>query len=921
MMATGGMPRWRYDARLAASIESHWQAWWERHDTFATANPTTEASGSSDLGAPLYVLDMFPYPSGDALHVGHPLGYIATDVHARFQRMGGRHVLHPFGFDAFGLPAEQYAVETGQHPAVTTADNIATMRSQLRALGLGHDPYRTVVTSDPGYYRWTQWIFLELFNAWFDPDTRRARPIRELETQLASGQRAPVDATANPDARPWQELGTVARRRVVDGWRLAYLAESPVNWCPALGTVLANEEVTNEGRSERGNHPVHRRRLRQWMLRITAYADRLLEDLELLDWPEPIARMQRNWIGRRSGARIRFPVDGADGSIEVFTTRPETLFGATFVALSVDHAALDELGLPRDGVGSVAVREGGVATGGFVRHPATGGRLPVYVADHVLAEAGTGAVMGVPAHDERDWRFAQAHGLPVRPVVTRPPDHDPHAASTGQGTMVASRGGGLELDGLHSSQARQVVIDWLGSSGHGGGATSYRLRDWLFSRQRYWGEPFPIVFDDHDLPVALPADLLPVVLPDLDDFRPRPVDIDQPPTPPLARAASWVEVDLDLGDGLRTYRRETNTMPQWAGSCWYHLRYLDPANAERLVDPDVERYWMAGTDRDRTGGVDLYVGGVEHAVLHLLYARFWHKVLYDLGHVSTPEPFQRLVNNGYVQAPAYLDDRGSYVPADEVSVDADGTAFHRGRPVTTRMGKMGKSLKNAVRPDQIIDTYGADTLRLYEMASGPLEADRPWEPHDIVGMHRFLQRVWRNLVDEHHGTPIVTDDPPPDRLRRALHTTIDEVGRELTELRCNTAIAHLTALNNALTAVVRERGTCPREIAEPLVLMLAPFAPHVAEELWARLGHPPSIADVGFPTADHRWVRPTDVELPVQVDGRTRGSVTIPADADEHEVVRVVREDERIGDRLAEATVRRVIYVPGRIINFVTSGR
>jgi leucyl-tRNA synthetase len=917
-MAPSGAPRWRYGAGLAASIESRWQNWWERHDTFVTADPTTDASGPLPLGDPLYVLDMFPYPSGDALHVGHPLGYIATDVYARFQRMCGRHVLHPFGFDAFGLPAEQYAVETGQHPAVTTAHNIATMQAQLRALGLGHDPHRTVVTSDPGYYRWTQWIFLELFNAWFDPDAERARPISELEAQFASGQRSPVDADANPDGRAWRQLGSVARRRVIDGWRLAYLADVPVNWCPALGTVLANEEVTSEGRSERGDHPVHRRRLRQWMLRITAYADRLLEDLDLLDWPEPIAQMQRNWIGRTTGARIRFPVDGSDRSIEVFTTRPDTLFGVTFVALSVDHPALDELDLANGDGSSVGSTEDGVFTGAFVRHPATGERLPVYVAEYVLAEIGTGAVMGVPAHDERDRRFAEVHGLPMRPVVTRPSGHETDHLSTGEGSM-ASSGGGWELDGLDPSQARQVVIDRLASSGHGGNAVSYRLRDWLFSRQRYWGEPFPIVFDDDDLPVALPADVLPVVLPDLDDFRPRPVDVDQPPTPPLARAAGWVEVDLDLGDGLRTYRRESNTMPQWAGSCWYYLRYLDPTNSERFVDPDVERYWMTGTQPNRSGGVDLYVGGVEHAVLHLLYARFWHKVLYDLGHVSTPEPFQRLVNNGYIQAPAYLDERGTYVPADEVDVDADGTARYRGRPVTARMGKMGKSLKNAVRPDHIIETYGADTLRLYELASGPLEASRPWAPRDIVGMHRFLQRLWRTVVDEHDGTSLVTDGPPPDRLRRVLHATIDQVGHDLTELRFNTAIARLITLNNELAAVVRDRGTCPREIVEPVVIMLSAFAPHVAEELWHRLGHPPSIADVAFPTADLGLVRRDDIDLPVQVNGRTRGSVAVPADADEHEVMRAVRHDTRFGGYIDDATVARVIYVQGRIINLVTS--
>jgi leucyl-tRNA synthetase len=936
--------RWRYDTGLAASIEARWQAWWERHDTFATADPT-DAEGSAERGAPLYVLDFFPYPSGDALHVGHPLGYIATDVYARFQRMCGRHVLHPFGFDAFGLPAEQYAVETGQHPAVTTARNIATMRAQLRALGLGHDPHRTVVTSDPGYYRWTQWIFLQLFNAWVDPDTRRARPIGELEAELASGRRDPVDDEVNPAGRSWEQLSEVDRRRVVDGRRLAYLAAAPVNWCPALGTVLANEEVTPDGRSERGNHPVYRRRLRQWMLRITAFADRLLEDLSLVDWPDRIAQMQRNWIGRRPGARIRFAVDGSDGSVEVFTTRPDTLFGVTFVALAVDHPMVDRLVTDRwphatparwrtrpSPIQAIAAlrrerddpdqdEEGtdeGVFTGAFVRHPATGERLPVFVARYVLADASTAAVMGVPAHDERDWRFARANGLPVRRVITPTAGHDQHTADPGEGTLEASSGGGLQLDGLHSTRAGEAVVAWLEATGRGGHGASYRLRDWLFSRQRYWGEPFPIVFDDHELPVALPADLLPVTLPELDDFRPRPVGVDEPPSPPLSRATDWVEVELDLGAGQRTYRRETNTMPQWAGSCWYYLRYLDPGNPDRFVDPDLERYWLAGIHPERAGGVDLYVGGVEHAVLHLLYARFWHKVLYDLGHVSTPEPFHRLVNNGYVQAPAYLDERGTYVPADEVELDADGTARHQGRPVSVRLGKMGKSLRNAVRPDHIIDAYGADTLRLYELAAGPLEADRPWNPRDIVGMHRFLQRLWRTLVDERDGTSLVTDDAATDHLRAELHATIDEVRRDLTELRFNTAIARLTTLNNTLAAVVRDRGACPREVAEPLVVMLAPFAPHIAEELWQRLGHPSSIADVAFPTADRRLADHDHVELPVQIDGRTRATVAVPTDADEDLAREAAFAEPRISDHLAEVTVQRVVYVPGRIINLVT---
>ena len=809
-------PRFRYNAALANEIEAKWQDRWDADHTFWAPNPDGAlADGFSAVAdrRKLYVLDMFPYPSGTGLHVGHPLGYIGTDVYARFMRMRGHNVLHAMGYDAFGLPAEQYAVQTGQHPRVTTEANVANMQRQLRALGLGHDPRRGVSTTDVDYYRWTQWIFLQLYGSWYDPEQDRARPVDELLVELEAGTREP-ESDANPDGAPWHELDAVARRAVVDSYRLAYLDEAPVNWCPALGTVLANEEVTADGRSERGNHPVFRRPLTQWMLRITAYADRLLADLDLLDWPESITLMQRNWIGRSVGAEVAFPVEEhTDVEIDVFTTRPDTLFGATYMVLAPEHPLVDEIvpdqwpqdspfewrgtfGLdkfPTEAVASYRAfaaqktelerqAEGrektGVFTGAFAKNPTNGWNVPVFIADYVLMGYGTGAIMAVPAHDERDFEFADEFELPVVGVV-RPPDAwfearglapDTPAsewpeAYTGDGVGMASTNDGVSLDGLSMNDAKDRIIGWLEETGAGEAAVTYKLRDWLFSRQRYWGEPFPIVYDTEGVVHALPDSMLPVELPDITDFEPKILAEDDTalPEPPLARATDWMYLQLDLGEGLREYRRETNTMPQWAGSCWYYLRYLDPTNADALVDPTIERYWMGD---DGSGGVDLYVGGAEHAVLHLLYARFWHKVLFDLGHVSTPEPFHRLFNQGTITAAAFTDDRGAYVEASEVE-ERDGSWFHDGAEVIRHDGKMGKSLKNAVAPDDIYRDYGADTLRLYEMFTGPLDASRPWSTQDIVGVHRFLQRFWRNAVDEDTGELRVSDAPADDDTRRA----------------------------------------------------------------------------------------------------------------------------------------------------------
>jgi leucyl-tRNA synthetase len=716
-------PPFRYDARLAGQIELRWQERWADEGTFH----------ARDLGEPgrpkFYLLDFFPYPSGIGLHVGHPLGYIGTDVFGRYLRMTGHYVLHPFGFDTFGLPAEQYAIDTGQHPFVTVRQNAAVMRRQLRRLGLAHDRRREIMTSDPSYYRWTQWIFLRIFNSWYDPVTDRARPVGDLIAEFASGRRA------TPDGRPWPGLTAAERADIVDGHRLAYLSEQVVNWCPGLGTVLADEEVTAEGRSAVGNYPVHRRPLRQWMLRITAFAERLLADLDGVDWPEHVKRLQRNWIGPSGGP--------------------------------------------------------------------------------------------------------------------------------------------------------------------------YHLKDWLFSRQRYWGEPFPIVYDEADpgRPIALPDDMLPVTLPEMTDFRPVPQDDASDPVPALARAPGWAQVTLDLGGGPRRYRRELNVMPQWAGSCWYYLRYLDPANEAALVSPDIERYWMSPS------GVDLYVGGVEHAVLHLLYARFWHKVLYDYGVAGTPEPFGRLFNQGYILADAFTDARGRYVPAAEVTRTPDGWQ-HAGQPVTRRAGKMGKSLKNGVSPDDIYEAYGADTLRLYEMAMGPLDGDRPWHPGDITGMHRFLQRLWRLIIDESTGEPLTGPDATlDDATERLLHQTIAVVREDFAALRFHTAIARIIEL----TAHAARLPRVPRALAGPLVLMVAPLAPHLAEELWQRLGHPDSLAYEPFPQADPALVAVATVTLPVQVNGKVRFTIEVPASATRDDIAGLLaRHPAYPSDDIA-----RLVIVPGKIASIV----
>jgi len=861
-------------------IEAKWQRYWEEHRTFRTPDDV-------DTSKPkYYVLDMFPYPSGEGLHVGHPEGYTASDIVARYKRMRGYNVLHPIGWDAFGLPAEQYAVRTGTHPKITTERNIARFRTQLKSLGFSYDWEREVNTTDPRYYRWTQWIFKLLF-----------------------------------------ERG------------LAYQEELPVWWCPELGTTLANEEVI-DGKSEVGGFPCVRRPLRQWVLKITAYADALLEGLDDLDWPESTKEMQRNWIGRSEGAEIEFDIEGRAEKLRVFTTRPDTLFGATYMVLAPEHGLVDELTAPErkaevDAYRDQAARKSeleraelqkektGVFIGAYAINPANGERIPIYIADYVLASYGTGAIMAVPAQDERDYDFAVAHGLPIVRTV-EPPEGFEGGAYTGDGRIINS---GF-LDGLTVAEAKAKMIDWLEAEGKGRRKVNYKLRDWLFSRQRYWGEPFPILFVDGE-PKTVPDDHLPVTLPDLEEFKPSGT-----PEGPLATARDWIEtVDPETG---KPARRETNTMPQWAGSCWYYLRYIDPQNDERLVDPEKERYWMP---------VDLYVGGSEHAVLHLLYARFWHKVLYDAGIVSTPEPFKKLVHQGMIlgelEYTTYVRDDGAFVSATSVDGGRDTAS---GRPVTAkriseaevekqgdrfvlradpkivvdaRAHKMSKSRGNVVNPDEIVAKHGADAFRLYEMFMGPLEQVKPWSTTGVEGTHRFLDRVWRLLVDERGAlsSKVVREEPSRDQLR-VLHRTIAKVTEDIEALRMNTAIAALMELTNAMYKWDR----VPHEAAEKLALLLSPFAPHISEEIWSLLGHAESLAYAPWPEADPALLKSDTLEIPVQVNGKMRGRINVPADADQDTVIAIAREDDNVKRHLEGQNVRRAIYVPGRILNFVVGG-
>src|SRR5258707_1204945 len=851
-------------------FESKWQQYWLDHQTFHAPNP----------GEPLFdpekpkffVMDMFPYPSGEGLHVGHPEGYTATDILSRYKRMRGFNVLHPMGWDAFGLPAEQFAIKTGQHPSVATAQNVGRFKQQLTRIGLSFDRIREVNTTDPGYFRWNQWIFLKHYNSWFDPVKKKARPIAELETERKA---------AHP------EESAEALRDYLDRHRLAYVAEAPVNWCPQLGTVLANEEVV-DGKSEVGGFPVLRRPMRQWMLRITAYADRLVDELSDLDWPESIKLLQRNWIGRSEGAEVHFRIPRRKAQITVFTTRPDTLFGATYMVLAPEHELVDKITTAAQRAAVDAYRsevaqkselertnlgkeKTGVFTGGFAINPVNRQKIPVWIADYVLAGYGTGAIMAVPAHDERDFEFAQKFGLDIRPVVEPPTPVE--GCFAGSGTAINSD----FLNGLPTDEAKSRVIGWLEEHGLGKRSINYKLRDWLFSRQRYWGEPFPIFWRNsrHE---ALPESDLPVVPPPLDDYRPTGTI-----EPPLSKAKDWIQ----LSDGAR---RELNTMPQWAGSCWYYLRYISPTDQDRFVDADAERYWMGG---GKPGGIDLYVGGTEHAVLHLLYARFWHKVLFDLGYVSTVEPFQRLVNQGMI-------------------LGEDNQ-------------KMSKSRGNVISPDQIIEDYGADSLRLYEMFMGPLEATKPWSMAGVEGVYRFLAPVWRLAMTENQegvweiSRNLVEVEPDPPQ-NKVIHATIKKVTEDIESLAFNTAISQMMIYVNTFTNVEQKPVTALRT----LLILLNPFAPHLTEELWQRLNQRFSIfsgqiSQQDWPNWDEAYLTQEEVEVVVQVNGKLRDRITVRKDLENQSLEELALAAPKVKESTAGKTVQKIVIVPNRVVNIVVS--
>lgn len=965
---TPDTPQHRYTAEMAGDLEAKWQRIWDETGAFNADNPSGSLAGDLAKHEKYFILDMFPYPSGKGLHVGHPLGYIATDVVARYQRAQGKNVLYTMGYDAFGLPAEQYALQTGQHPAITTHDNIANMSKQLARIGLSHDRRRSFATTDPDYFKWTQWIFLQIFNSWYDPEAPRrdgsgkgaARPITTLVKQYEDGTRP------TPDGRAWAELSAVEQAELIDAERLAYVAYAPVNWAPGLGTVLADEEVTAEGRSERGNFPVFKTKLRQWMMRITRYADRLDADLATIDWPDKVRTMQHNWIGKSFGATVNFQVEAGQGpqpqTLQVFTTRPDTLFGATFMVISPEHPLVGaedcadaELQVPdawpegtrpewtggyatpREAVAAYRAQASaksdsertaetdftektGVFTGIFGTNPVNSSLVPIFVADYVLMGYGTGAIMAVPAHDERDHAFAKKFNLDIIQTISGPDGLDVQEEPwTGDGVIENSANSEISLNGLDKAEAIAKISDWLAQTGRGEKTVTYRLRDWLFSRQRYWGEPFPVVYGSDGRVHALPEDMLPLELPEVSDFRPRtfdPDDAHSTPESPLGRATDWMTVELDLGEGKQTYTRDQNTMPNWAGSCWYELRYTDPDNSTAFASPDNEAYWMGPRPEagNLSGGTDLYVGGVEHAVLHLLYARFWHKVLFDLGYVSSSEPFHRLFNQGMIEAYAYTDSRGQYVPADEVEGSEEDGFTWKGQPVNREFGKMGKSLKNIVTPDQMCADYGADTFRVYEMSMGPLDMSRPWDTRAVVGSQRFLQRLWRNIVDENTGALTVSDDAPDLATAKVLARTIHDVTVEYDNLRVNTAIAKMIVLNNHLTGLPR----VPREAAEALVVMVAPIAPHIAEELWERLGHQGGIARAAFPVVtDESLLAAEEVTCVVQVAGKVRAKVSVDPEISEADLQAKVLAEPAVVKLLDGREPKRIIVRAPKLVSLV----
>ena len=885
-------------------IETKWQAYWEEHQTFKT--------GTDKSKPKYYCLDMFPYPSGAGLHVGHPEGYTATDIICRYKRSRGFNVLHPMGWDAFGLPAEQYAIQTGTHPAITTKKNCDNFRRQIKRLGLSYDWNKEVNTTDPKYYKWTQWIFKRLYGTWFDEDQQKGRPIEEL----------PIPADV-------ESKGAAEVRKYKDSKRLAYYADAQVWWCKHCKIVCANEEVLNDGSHEKcGTKEVERRNLKQWLMRIPLYGDRLLKGLDKLDWPQGVKDMQKNWIGKSYGAEVDFPIADANGKptekkLRVYTTRCDTLFGATYMVVAPEHAMVPELTTAEQKAAveeyvhaaalksdldrtELAKEKTGVFTGSYAVNPLTGTKIPIWVADYVLTGYGTGAIMAVPAHDTRDFDFAKKFNLPVicimEPDASCPEDVRPKvlagdACWAADGTYINSQNDTLCLNGLNKKQGIAKVIEWLEANKIGKATVNYKLRDWLFSRQRYWGEPFPVIhWEDGEISTVDDSEL-PVLLPELKDYKPG--DGGQSP---LANATEWLQVTDKNG---RKGIRETNTMPQWAGSCWYYLRYIDACNGDAFVAKELEKYWMP---------VDLYVGGAEHAVLHLLYSRFWHKVLFDLGLVSTDEPFQKLFNQGMILAFAYEDAAGSKVPTDEVE-EKNGKFFKKGTDIELKqiVAKMSKSLKNVVNPDDVVRDYGADSLRLYEMFMGPLDAVKPWQTKGIEGMNRFLGRAWRSVVGDDDAAPVYVDETAPEAIEKVMHQTVIKVTSDIENMSFNTAISQLMIFNNEMMKMDKRY----REPCETFVKLLHPFAPHIAEEMWSILGHNESLTNVAWPEADHSKAVENTVEVVFQVNGKVRAKASVAKDMDKAALEKLAMDNDRVKEFMNGKTVVKSIVVPGKLVNIV----
>ena len=879
-----------------ADIEKRWQKYWEKNKTFSVKEDHSRPK--------YYVLDMYPYPSGSGLHVGHPEGYTATDIIARYKRMKGFNVLHPMGWDAFGLPAEQYAIQTGTHPAIITNQNCGTFRRQIKSLGLAYDWDREINTTDPGYYKWTQWIFIQLYNTWFDKEKQKGRPISELYV--------PEEISRN---------GQEAIRKYIDDNRLAYYSDATVWYCENCRIVCANEEVLSDGTHEKCGNPVIKKNLKQWLLRIPLYAERLLQGLDNLDWPQGIKDQQKNWIGRSEGAEVDFQLYGLEEKLRVFTTRPDTLFGATYMVIAPEHPLLDKIKLSEKTVEideyirssakksdlertDLAKEKTGVFTGRYAINPVNNKKIPIWIADYVIMGYGTGAIMAVPAHDTRDFEFAEKYSLPIFCIMD-PVDADPSlrdkvlkskACWTEDGIYINSFSAetGLNIDGLNKENGISIVIKWLEKRGFGNYSVNYKIRDWLFSRQRYWGEPIPVIhWEDGEITV-LEDSQLPLELPEIHNYEPG-----NQGESPLANATEWLNIVDTNG---RKGRRETNTMPQWAGSCWYYLRYLDPLNNKEIFDKKKEKYWMP---------VDQYIGGAEHAVLHLLYSRFWHKVLYDLGIVSTDEPFPKLFNQGMILAYAYETPSGAKVPSDEVD-EKDGRFFHKktGKEVAQIVAKMSKSLKNVINPDDVTKNYGADSMRLYEMFMGPLEATKPWSENGIKGVYNFLGKVARFFGSPENLTENGTEDAD---VLKSLHQTIKKAENDIEGLRFNTAISQMMIFTNLCT----KKGKITRETAETFIKVLAPFAPHLAEEIWEVLGHAPTIADQSWPAFNETYMVKDTFEYPVSFNGKLRFHIILPLNMSREDIEQAVLTDEKARKWLDGKTPKKIIVVPGKIVNVV----